>query len=132
MKYGTLVFDWDGTLIDSIGTVVQCIQDAARDMDVFGFTDAVDAWQKAVDDAQAAGGRIVLGGNRITEGDFAHGYYVQPTVVDELTPDHRVFHEELFVPFVSVQETESIEESMRLANDVFNTRAWRRCYRWRS
>lgn len=79
---------------------------------------AVETWQKAVDDAQAAGGRIVLGGNRIMEGDFAHGYYVQPTVVDELTPDHRVFHEELFVPFVSVQETESIEESIRLANDV--------------
>ena len=31
MKYSTIVFDWDGTLIDSVGTVVRCIQDAARD-----------------------------------------------------------------------------------------------------
>jgi len=32
MKYRLIVFDWDGTLIDSAGTIVQCIQDAARDM----------------------------------------------------------------------------------------------------
>lgn len=79
---------------------------------------AVDTWQQAVDDSIAAGGRVIIGGNRITDGEFAHGYYVQPTVVDNLTPDHRVFHEELFVPFVSVQEVESLEEGLRLANDV--------------
>jgi phosphoglycolate phosphatase len=32
VKYALIVFDWDGTLIDSAGTIVQCIQDAARDM----------------------------------------------------------------------------------------------------
>ena len=32
MRYDLIVFDWDGTLIDSAGTIVQCIQDAARDM----------------------------------------------------------------------------------------------------
>lgn len=79
---------------------------------------AVDTWQKAVDDTIAAGGRVVIGGNRIKDGEFAHGYYVEPTVVDDLTPDHRVFSDELFVPFLSVQEVESVEEAMRLANDV--------------
>lgn len=32
MKYRLIVFDWDGTLIDSPGTIVECIQDASRDM----------------------------------------------------------------------------------------------------
>ncbi len=32
MKYELIVFDWDGTLIDSADTIVRCIQDAARDM----------------------------------------------------------------------------------------------------
>jgi phosphoglycolate phosphatase len=32
VKYQLIVFDWDGTLIDSAGTIVECIQSAARDM----------------------------------------------------------------------------------------------------
>jgi len=32
MKYSLLVFDWDGTLIDSAGTIVWCIQSACRDL----------------------------------------------------------------------------------------------------
>ncbi len=79
---------------------------------------AVETWQQAVEDAAGAGGRVVYGGNRIKDGELEHGYYVQPTIVDNLTPDHRVFKEELFVPFLAVQETESLEEAMRMANDV--------------
>jgi phosphoglycolate phosphatase len=32
VKYSVIVFDWDGTLIDSAGTIVACIQSAARGM----------------------------------------------------------------------------------------------------
>jgi phosphoglycolate phosphatase len=32
MRYALIVFDWDGTLIDSAATIVACIQEAARDM----------------------------------------------------------------------------------------------------
>jgi len=31
-RYALVVFDWDGTLIDSASTIVECIQDAARDL----------------------------------------------------------------------------------------------------
>jgi len=31
-RYALVVFDWDGTLIDSAGTIAECIQDASRDM----------------------------------------------------------------------------------------------------
>ena len=31
-RYALLVFDWDGTLIDSAGTIAECIQAASRDM----------------------------------------------------------------------------------------------------
>ena len=31
-RYSLVVFDWDGTLIDSAGTIVECIQQSARDM----------------------------------------------------------------------------------------------------
>ena len=32
MKYRLIVFDWDGTIIDSAATIAQCIRDSARDM----------------------------------------------------------------------------------------------------
>lgn len=32
MRYQLVVFDWDGTLIDSAGTIVECIQESARDL----------------------------------------------------------------------------------------------------
>lgn len=79
---------------------------------------AVETWQDAIKDTERAGGRVVVGGNRVKDGEFAHGFYVEPTVVDGLTPEHRVFRDELFVPFVAVQEVESLEEGMRWANDV--------------
>jgi 1-pyrroline-5-carboxylate dehydrogenase len=38
--------------------------------------------------------------------------------VDGLSNEHRLFKEELFVPFVTVGEVNSIEEALREANDV--------------
>ena len=32
MKYRLLVFDWDGTIIDSASTIAECIRDASRDL----------------------------------------------------------------------------------------------------
>jgi phosphoglycolate phosphatase len=32
MKYELVVFDWDGTLLDSAGAIVQAIQAACRDL----------------------------------------------------------------------------------------------------
>lgn len=32
MKYKLIVFDWDGTIIDSAATIAECIRDSARDM----------------------------------------------------------------------------------------------------
>ena len=34
MRYGLIVFDWDGTLIDSAGGIVESIQEAARDLNL--------------------------------------------------------------------------------------------------
>jgi phosphoglycolate phosphatase len=32
LRYSLIVFDWDGTLLDSAGGIVECIQEAARDL----------------------------------------------------------------------------------------------------
>jgi len=39
-------------------------------------------------------------------GEFAKGYYVEPTVISGLPSDHRLFKEEIFVPLLVVDEFE--------------------------
>ena len=46
------------------------------------------------------------------------GNYVAPTVVTDLPTDHRLFKDELFVPFVAVAPVDSLDEALKLANDT--------------
>jgi 1-pyrroline-5-carboxylate dehydrogenase len=42
--------------------------------------DAVQIYERAVAQARRDGGTILTGGRRLTDGDFAHGYFVEPTI----------------------------------------------------
>jgi aldehyde dehydrogenase (NAD+) len=44
--------------------------------------------------------------------------YVRPAVFTDVTPDMRVFNEEIFGPMVAITEFESVDEALELANDV--------------
>jgi 1-pyrroline-5-carboxylate dehydrogenase len=79
---------------------------------------AYQTFQQAAAQAAKDGGTFVVGGNVITEGDFAKGYFVEPTIVDGLPLDHPLFSEELFVPFVVIGEVTSLEQAMHEANKV--------------
>ncbi len=76
---------------------------------------AIARYQAAVGDARSAGA-VVLGGERLTGGAHDQGYYVAPTIVTGLPPDHRLLQEELFLPFVVVLPVDSLDEALRLSN----------------
>ncbi|MBI4242430.1 MAG: aldehyde dehydrogenase family protein, partial [Candidatus Rokubacteria bacterium] len=76
---------------------------------------AVATFEAAVAEARRDG-RIVVGGRRLTDGECAHGYFVAPTIVDRLGLDHRLFRDELFVPFLVVAEVGSLDEALTWAN----------------
>jgi 1-pyrroline-5-carboxylate dehydrogenase len=78
---------------------------------------AVETHQKAVEDVKSGGGRVLLGGDRMTEGNLARGNFVQPTIV-EAPLEHRVWSEELFVPFVAVAPVDTFDQALSLANDT--------------
>ncbi|MSR75730.1 MAG: aldehyde dehydrogenase family protein [Planctomycetes bacterium] len=79
---------------------------------------ALKTYLDAAAQAKRDGGRFVAGGAQITDGDCAHGYFVQPAVVAGLPASHELFHRELFVPFVAVDNFATLEEALRKANDV--------------
>jgi aldehyde dehydrogenase (NAD+) len=64
------------------------------------------------------GARLLCGGIRLTEGDYARGYFLAPTVFDQVTPDMRIAREEIFGPVLSVMRVRDFEEALSVANDV--------------
>ena len=77
---------------------------------------AVDRHQDAVAEARRDG-RVLVGGERLTDRGMDRGFYVEPTVVGDLPADHRLFRDELFAPFTAVHAVDSFDEAVRLAND---------------
>ena len=80
--------------------------------------DAVTTYEKAIAMATRDGGRILTGGRRLTGGEFAHGHFVEPTLIDGLPIDHPLFSEELFVPITVVGEVSTLDEAIDLANNT--------------
>jgi 1-pyrroline-5-carboxylate dehydrogenase len=78
---------------------------------------AVETYMNSGEEARRNGGRFILGGKVPSSGEFEHGYFVEPAIVDGLPATHRLFKEELFVPFVVIAGVGSFDEAMKLAND---------------
>jgi len=68
--------------------------------------------------AQGEGAKLVTGGKRLSEGAHEHGFFVEPTVYDGVTPGMRIAKEEIFGPVLSVIRVKSFEEAVEVANDV--------------
>ena len=79
---------------------------------------ALRRFRGAVEEAKRDGGRVLTGGEIVTDGDLARGYYPTPTVITGLPADHRLFRDELFVPITVVAEVESLDEAIERSNDT--------------
>jgi len=63
------------------------------------------------------GAEPLCGGERLSEGEMANGFFVAPTVFDRVTPDMTIFREEIFGPVLALVQADNLEEALRLAND---------------
>ncbi len=77
-----------------------------------------DGVVRAVGEAASAGARVLTGGARLTEGPLARGYFVQPTVLTDVSPAMPIAQEEVFGPVVAVLPVDDLEEALHVANDV--------------
>ena len=65
---------------------------------------------------QQEGARLVLGGNKPAH--LNKGYFVEPTIFDNVTPNMRIFKEEIFGPVLSISTAKNLEEALAFANGV--------------
>jgi len=71
-----------------------------------------------VDVARTEGATLATGGERLDDGEYADGYFVEPTVFTDVTSDMRIAQEEVFGPVLAVIPVAGFEEAMDVANDV--------------
>jgi betaine-aldehyde dehydrogenase len=69
-----------------------------------------------IERGRAEGARVLVGGNRRTEGALAKGFFVEPTVFDGCRDDMGIVREEIFGPVMSVLDFEDEEEVIARAN----------------
>ncbi|HPH85786.1 MAG TPA: aldehyde dehydrogenase [Ferruginibacter sp.] len=67
--------------------------------------------------AKEEGGNILCGGNSITPtGRCSGGYFIEPTIVENLGPTCKTNTDEIFGPVVTLQPFHSTEDAIELAN----------------
>jgi 1-pyrroline-5-carboxylate dehydrogenase len=77
---------------------------------------ALARYEMAVAEARAEG-HLATGGERLLGDGHTEGWFVRPTVATGLPTSHRLFREELFVPFIAAAPVDSIDDALRLANE---------------
>lgn len=87
-----------------------------------GMGPAVDESQlktdiEYIEIAKKEGAKLVCGGRRLKNGALKHGFFVEPTIFDQVKPSMRIFQEEIFGPILSVTRFKTYEEMISLAND---------------
>lgn len=78
---------------------------------------AYENYQRYMEKARADGG-VLAGGNLLTGGEFAKGYFVEPAIMEGLPEDHELVKTELFVPILYIAPVKTLDEAMEKANNT--------------
>ncbi|WP_250509775.1 betaine-aldehyde dehydrogenase [Caballeronia sp. GACF4] len=71
-----------------------------------------------IESGKREGARLIAGGARMSDGAFARGQYVAPTVFADCRDDMRIVREEIFGPVMSILAFDDEDEVIARANDT--------------
>ncbi|RKZ26317.1 aldehyde dehydrogenase, partial [bacterium] len=64
------------------------------------------------------GAKLIYGGERLTDGDYAKGWFMQPTIFVDVKPEMRIAQEEIFGPVLAVIKVKDFDEAIEVANNT--------------
>ena len=73
---------------------------------------------KAIEKAQKSGAKCVYGGRALTDGEYAKGNYIEPTIFTEVDVCSPLAQEEIFGPVLAVFKVHSLNEAIEKMNAV--------------
>ncbi|WP_313816868.1 aldehyde dehydrogenase family protein [Citricoccus sp.] len=71
-----------------------------------------------IEAGKAGGAEVVLGGDVPSGSDYGDGFFVNPTLFDQVRPDMKIAQEEIFGPVLSVIPVDDEQEAIEVANGV--------------
>lgn len=69
---------------------------------------------KAITKGTEEGGKLIVGGN----GDSSKGFYIEPTIIDDVEANSTVEQEEIFAPVLAVIKAKDFDHALEIANDT--------------
>jgi len=69
-----------------------------------------------IDEAEAAGAKVLVDGRDVRVPGRENGYYIGPTIIDHVTPDMNIAREEVFGPVLVIIRTKDVDDALRVEN----------------
>ncbi len=70
-----------------------------------------------ISEAEQQGAVILVDGRGVTVENKENGFYVGPTVIDQVTPEMKIAREEVFGPVLSIIRVDTIEQALEIENN---------------
>src|SRR5665647_2073563 len=98
------------------GKRVQALGGAKNHAVVLADADVEDA-ASHLTAAEVAGATLVVDGRGFTVAGAEGGFFVGPTVIDHVTPEHEVYREEVFGPVIDIVRVADLDAAIRVINE---------------
>jgi aldehyde dehydrogenase (NAD+) len=106
-------------LLDRVGAItVGPAADPSSTMGPLISQKQLDTVMGYIELGQKEGATMRSGGVRLTRGGLDAGFFVAPTIFDDVTPDMSIAQEEIFGPVLSVLTYTDTDDAVRIANDT--------------
>lgn len=69
-----------------------------------------------IEEGVAAGAKLILDGRTLTHPQHVEGYFLGPTLFDEVTPEMSIYQQEIFGPVLVIVRVKTIEDAIALVN----------------
>ncbi len=114
---GPIADDLISKIEDRMGKIVT--GDGTRGTDMGPLVTGVhrDKVKGYIDTGVAEGAKVVVDGRDVVPDSDGEGYFIGPTLFDNVTKDMTIYKEEIFGPVLSVVRAETYEEALKLIND---------------
>lgn len=76
-----------------------------------------DKVQAYIQSAEQQGAKIVVDGRDAKPTGYEKGFFVGPTLIDQVTPNMTSYQQEIFGPVLQVMRVNTMQEAMQLIND---------------